>query len=92
MVLILHLAYFWCALGVTLLGASVLLPDEIPATAAIHAITAGAIGVMTLAVMTRTSLSHTGRDRRANLPTLLIYGLINLAACTRTLAPFTMSA
>ncbi|AGK56741.1 NnrS family protein [Hyphomicrobium denitrificans 1NES1] len=92
MVLILHLAYFWCALGVAMLGASVLLPADIPGTAAIHALTAGAIGVMTLAVMTRTSLSHTGRERRANYATLLIYLLANLAALTRTVAPFVFSA
>jgi uncharacterized protein involved in response to NO len=91
MVLILHLAYFWCALGVALLGASVLFPAEIPTTAAIHALTAGAIGVMTLAVMTRTTLSHTGRGRNADRATLLIYLLANLAALTRTLAPFIVS-
>jgi uncharacterized protein involved in response to NO len=92
MVLILHLAYFWCALGVAMLGASVLLPADVPGTAAIHALTAGAIGVMTLSVMTRTSLSHTGRERRADSATLLIYLLVNLAAVTRTLAPFVTPA
>jgi len=92
MVLILHLAYFWCALGIALLGVSIVFPDEVPSSAAIHALTTGAIGVMTLAVMTRTSLSHTGRERRANSGTLLIYVLINLAALTRTLAPFVTPA
>ncbi len=92
MVLILHLAYFWCALGVAMLGASVLFPADIPATAAIHALTTGAIGVMTLAMMTRTTLSHTGRERRADRPTLLIYCFANLAALTRTLAPLIASA
>lgn len=91
MVLILHLAYFWCALGVIMLGASILLPSDVPGTAAIHALTAGMIGVMTLAVMTRTSRSHTGRERRADLATLLIYLFVNLAALTRTLAPFVSS-
>lgn len=92
MVLILHLAYFWCALGVAMLGASVLFPADIPATAAIHALTTGAIGIMTLAMMTRTTLSHTGRERRADRPTLLIYCFANLAALTRTLAPLIASA
>lgn len=91
MVLILHLAYFWCALGVGMLGASVLFPAEIPATSAIHALTTGAIGVMTLAMMTRTTLSHTGRERRADGTTLLIYLLVNLAALTRTVAPLVAS-
>ncbi|WP_296712392.1 NnrS family protein [Rhodoblastus sp.] len=92
MVLILHLAYFWCALGLAMLGASILSPAQVPETAAIHALTAGAIGVMTLAVMTRTSRSHTGRERRADGVTLLIYALANAAALTRVIAPFVMPA
>lgn len=47
--------------------------------------------MMTLAVMTRTSRSHTGRERRADRPTLAIYGLAMAAATTRVLAPFAMS-
>lgn len=88
MVLILHVGYFWCALGLLLLGASVLLPGAVPASAAIHALTTGGIGVMTLAVMTRTTRSHTGRERRADSASLAIYGLINAAALTRVAAPF----
>ena len=88
MVLILHLGYFWCALGVGLLGVSILSPADVPITAAIHALTAGAIGVMTLAIMTRTSRSHTGRERRADTATVFIYAFINAAAATRVLASF----
>ncbi|PWG01735.1 NnrS family protein [Sphingosinicella humi] len=88
MVLILHLGYFWCVLGLVLLGASILAPADVPVTAAVHALTAGAIGVMTLAMMTRTSRSHTGRERRADEITLVIYALVNAAAVMRVLAPF----
>ena len=91
MVLILHLAYFWCALGHAMLGASILFPPYVPGSAAVHALTAGAIGVMTLAVMTRTSCSHTGSERRADYHTLIIYALVNIDAATRVLAPFAMS-
>ena len=84
MVAILHLGYAWCALGVAALGASVLWP--VPQTAALHALTAGAIGVMTLAMMTRTARSHTGRARQADPPTLAIYALVNLAALARVAA------
>ncbi|MGB3864666.1 MAG: NnrS family protein [Xanthobacteraceae bacterium] len=91
MVLVLHLAYFWCALGVAMLGAAILFPDAVPGSAAIHALTAGAIGVMTLAMMTRISCSHTGRERRADRATLAIYALANVAAATRVLAPFVAS-
>lgn len=91
MVLILHIAYFWCALGLAMLGASILFPDDVPGSAAIHALTAGAIGVMTLAMMTRISCSHTGRERRADFITLVIYALANAAALTRVLAMFVVS-
>jgi uncharacterized protein involved in response to NO len=42
--------------------------------------------------MTRTSRSHTGRERRADIATWLIYLLINLAALTRVFAPFAPAA
>lgn len=87
MVWILHAGYLWVAFGLALLGLSILLPDQVPTTAAIHALTAGAIGVMTLAVMTRTSRSHTGRAREADAVTLAIYLLINGAAVVRVVAP-----
>lgn len=92
MVLVLHAGYFWCAFGFILLGASIIWPGHVAASGAIHALTAGAIGVMTLAMMTRTSRSHTGRDRSADVTTLAIYALINLAALLRVAAPFAVPA
>jgi uncharacterized protein involved in response to NO len=41
---------------------------------------------MTLAVMTRATLGHTGRQLRANLATCTIYGLVFLAAILRVTA------
>lgn len=84
---ILHLGYGWVALGAALLGAS-LFSDLLPESAAIHAFTAGAIGTMILAVMTRVALGHTGRPLEADRVTTLIYGAITLAAVARTAAPF----
>src|SRR5262245_29044271 len=51
----------------------------LPQTTALHALTAGAIGTMTLAVMTRASLGHTGRALVAGRGTTTIYVLITLA-------------
>ena len=42
---------------------------------------------MTLAVMTRSSLGHTGRPLVAGPGTTLVYGLITLAAVVRLIAP-----
>lgn len=83
LVLILHLGYLWLAVGLGLVGASVLWPDLIAASAGIHALTAGAVGVMTLAVMTRAGRGHTGRPLEAGWTGALIYILINMAALTR---------
>lgn len=86
MVWILHAGYTWLAAGLVLLGLSIIAPAQVPVTAAIHALTAGAIGVMTLAVMTRTSRSHTGRARTADGASIAIYLLINCAAAARVAA------
>ena len=85
LVLILHLGYLWLASGLVLLGLSVLVPVQVLPSAGIHALTAGAIGVMTLAIMTRSSRGHTGRSLTAGKVEILIYALINAAALTRVL-------
>ena len=90
LLLVLHVGYAWLVLGVGLLGLAVLSAD-VPLSAAIHALTAGAIGTMILAVMTRATRGHTGRDLSADRFTVLIYGLVTLAAITRIAAPFDAS-
>jgi uncharacterized protein involved in response to NO len=88
LVLILHLGYFWLALGLLLQGLAILAPSVVPAASGLHAITAGAFGVMTLAVMTRASLGHTGQKLVATPRISAIYILVNLAALVRVAAPF----
>lgn len=91
LVLILHLGYLWLAAGFVLLGLSVVAPAHILPSVGVHALTAGAVGVMTLAIMTRSSRGHTGRSLTAGKAEILIYGLVNLAALTRVvggLLPF----
>jgi uncharacterized protein involved in response to NO len=90
LLLILHIGYLWLVLGVALLGAA-MLDADLPPSAAIHALTAGAIGTMILAVMTRVARGHTGRDLSADRATALIYGLVILAAITRIAAAFAVA-
>ncbi len=92
LVWILHLGYGWLALALALTGAAALWPGTVPRTAALHALTVGGVGVMTLAVMTRASRGHTGRPLRADRWTTGLYLLINLAAFLRVAAPFTGEA
>jgi uncharacterized protein involved in response to NO len=92
---VLHLGYGWLSLGFLLLafnGFVLLLAFNgfvaiLPQTTALHSLTTGAIGTMTLAVMTRASLGHTGRPLVAGPGTTTIYVLVTLAAILRLLAP-----
>jgi uncharacterized protein involved in response to NO len=86
LVTILHVGYGWLALGFVLLAAGTLV-QILPPTTALHALTTGAIGTMTLAVMTRASLGHTGRSLVAGRGTITIYLLITVAAVLRLIAP-----
>ena len=88
LVLILHLGYGWLALSLLVLGGSIL-GIGLPKEDAVHALTTGAVGVMTLAVMTRASLGHTGRPRHAGPLTVFIYMLVNLGALLRVFGPMT---
>jgi uncharacterized protein involved in response to NO len=92
LVLVLHVGYAFVPIGFVLLGAAILWPAEWPISAGLHAWTAGAIGLMTLAVMTRASLGHTGQKLAASLPTQLIYLCVVVAALARILAAFEPSS
>lgn len=82
LLLILHVGYLWMAVGVGLLGLSVLSP-LLPQALAIHAMTVGAIGTMTLAVMARATLGHTGRGLTADRMTQVVFALVSMAAVLR---------
>jgi len=86
LVLILHIGYGWVALFLIALGASILGVGFSPENA-VHLLTTGAMGAMTLAVMTRASLGHTGRPRHADGLTVSMYVLINVGALLRIFAP-----
>jgi uncharacterized protein involved in response to NO len=87
LLLVLHVGYLWLVLGAGLLGLAVS-GAAVPESAAIHAFTAGAIATMILAVMTRATRGHTGRELSADRVTSLIYALVTLAAVTRIIAAF----
>ena len=85
LVFILTVGYGWLALSLLALGGASL--GVLPAANAVHVLTTGAVGTMTLAVMTRASLGHSGRGRQADLMTTVMYVLVNLAAILRVFAP-----
>jgi len=89
LVWVLHAGYGLAAAGFGLLGAAVLAPAHVPLVAALHLWTAGAMGVMTLAVMTRATLGHTGRPLVAGRMTTAIYGLALASVAARLVATVT---
>jgi uncharacterized protein involved in response to NO len=84
LVLILHLAYAFVPIGYIFSGLAAF--NILPSSAGIHAWTGGAIGAMTLAVMTRATLGHTGQALQASIGTQCLYAAVIAAALTRVCA------
>ncbi|KAB0266842.1 NnrS family protein [Microvirga brassicacearum] len=84
LVLVLHVAYAFVPLGFGLVGLASF--GFIPASAGIHAWTGGAMGLMTLAIMSRASLGHTGRALAASGVTQVLYLMVIVGALARICA------
>ncbi len=84
LVLILHVGYAFIPLGFLLAGLDAL--NQVVASAPIHAWMVGAAGTMTLAVMTRATLGHTGQPLAASQATQAIYLAVIVAALARLCA------
>lgn len=89
LVLVLHGAYIWLPVGLALLALNLLQPElVIGPSAGIHALTAGLMGMMTIAVMTRAILGHTGRELTAGPEGTIIYLFLFAAAGCRVTSAF----
>jgi uncharacterized protein involved in response to NO len=84
LLLVLHIGYAFVPIGFLLNAAAAF--DIAPASAGIHAWMVGGAGIMTLAVMTRASLGHTGQELTASTATQAIYLGIIIAAIARICA------
>jgi uncharacterized protein involved in response to NO len=84
LLLILHVGYAFVPIGFLLNACSAF--GIVPAGAGVHAWMAGAAGVMTLAVMSRASLGHTGQQLTASIATQAIYASIIIAVVSRICA------
>jgi uncharacterized protein involved in response to NO len=83
---ILHAGFAW--LYVALALKAVWLLGQAPWAANwLHALTAGAFGTMTLAVMTRVALGHTGRELVVARPIAAAYALVITGAALRVVGP-----
>lgn len=87
---VLHLGYGWIVVSLLLKGAVELFDWFTPAVA-LHGITIGAIGTLTLGVMSRAALGHTGRAIAASPPLVTAYVLVSAAALVRMFGPTVLS-
>lgn len=83
LVWILHAAYAWVGLHFILRGCAEL--GWVANSIATHALTVGAVGGLTIGMMTRTARGHTGRPLRADRFDVACYSLILSAALVRVL-------
>jgi uncharacterized protein involved in response to NO len=88
---ILHVGFAWLYIAL-LLKAAWLLAYAPWAAHWLHALTAGAFGAMTLAVMTRVGLGHTGRELVVARPITAAYVLVIAGAALRVFGPTVLSA
>ncbi len=86
LVFVLHASYAFIPLGAFALGLDQFMGNPVTAGAQ-HLWMAGAIGAMTLAVMTRATLGHTGRELTAGKATVAIFLCVFAAALMRFLTP-----
>jgi uncharacterized protein involved in response to NO len=86
----LHLGYIWLIVGLLLEAATVF--SGIADMAAIHVLSAGAIGTISVALVARAGLSHHGRAPVASAVMVAAYGLVSLAAILRVAALFVPDA
>lgn len=86
----LHLAHLFIPIGLLLLGLHYAV-NTLSFSDALHALTAGAIGTMILAMITRVSLGHTGRTITANKLISLAFVSVFAAAIARVMAAFVPS-
>lgn len=85
LVWILHVAYLWLVVHLWLRVATAL--GAMGPSLATHALTVGALGSLTLGMMTRTARGHTGRALRADGKDVAVYALITAAAVVRVVLP-----
>ncbi|MDE3175373.1 MAG: NnrS family protein [Pseudomonadota bacterium] len=80
---VLHVGALFAALGFVAAGTHALAPVAFPYAAAVHVWAIGAVGMMTMAMMTRATLGHSGRPLVASKVTIAAYCSIVAAVLAR---------
>ena len=85
--LVLHLGHTWIWLGLFLKAAAAAGVGVQPSVAT-HALTAGAIGTLTLGMMARVTLGHTGRTLQVSPMITVAFFAVTTAALLRVFGPW----
>ena len=83
---ILHLGYLWLVIGLIMVGVSYIW-EGLSTSVALHSFTVGGFGTFILAMMTRATLGHSGREIKASVLTTIIYLLVTSGAILRVISP-----
>jgi len=86
---VLHVGHGWLAIGFACTGIAWLTPS-FPASTALHAFSAGAIGTIVIGVMSRVALGHTARAIEASPATVVAYALVILGGAIRVFGPLAL--
>lgn len=86
----LHLAYGWLVAGLALRSGALL--DLLTASTALHALTVGCLGLVTLGMMARVALGHSGREIQVGWVMVVSFLLMAAAGVVRVLGPALMPA
>jgi len=87
---VLYVGYAWLILGFVLIALSAY--QWVVPSLALHAFTLGGIGVLTLGMMARVTLGHTGRSLKASNVMAVAFLLLNLSALLRVVFPALLPA
>ena len=83
MLWVLHLGYLWLAIGLAVRGVALVGITAMPEIDTLHGITVGALGTLSLAMMTRVAQGHSGVPIQSNAALTLMFGLPTVAAALR---------
>jgi uncharacterized protein involved in response to NO len=83
MLWVLHLGYLWLVIGLAIRGLGLTDSFGVPEIETLHGITVGALGTLSIGMMTRVAQGHSGTDIAANRWLVIAFVLPSLAAVLR---------
>ncbi|WHZ18768.1 MAG: NnrS protein involved in response to NO [Rhodanobacteraceae bacterium] len=83
MLWVLHVAYLWLAIGLVVRGLALLGVYAMPEIDTLHGLTVGALGTLSLGMMTRVAQGHSGVPIQSNAALTVMFVLPTVAAAVR---------